>query len=100
MEQQDLFTQFESTISVKKPATAKSAVRAERIKSPIATRLKTSAEFADTLRRFQEFGKPTFETTTPGQDANGHSVSVPTFVNEFWTSAQRAASRLHEVSYR
>jgi hypothetical protein len=27
-------------------------------------------------------------------------VSVPTFINEFWTSKQRAASSLHEVSYR
>ena len=25
---------------------------------------------------------------------------VPTLVNEFWTSKQRAASRLHEISYR
>ena len=25
---------------------------------------------------------------------------VPTFVNEFWTAKQRAASRLHEISYR
>jgi hypothetical protein len=27
-------------------------------------------------------------------------VQVPVFVNEFWTSRQRAASSLHEVSYR
>jgi hypothetical protein len=26
--------------------------------------------------------------------------TVPTFVNEFWTAKQRAASRLHEISYR
>ena len=25
---------------------------------------------------------------------------VPTFVNEFWTAKQRAASKLHEISYR
>ena len=28
------------------------------------------------------------------------TVSVPTFVNEFWTSRQRAAHSLHEISYR
>jgi hypothetical protein len=31
----------------------------------------------------------------------GHTgLSVPVFTNEFWTSRQRAASSLHEVSYR
>ncbi len=32
--------------------------------------------------------------------ATAGGVTVPVFVNEFWTSRQRAASRLHEVSYR
>ena len=32
--------------------------------------------------------------------ANGRTVEVPAFTNEFWTSRQRAASRLHEISYR
>lgn len=27
-------------------------------------------------------------------------VELPVFVNEFWTSRQRAAARLHEISYR
>jgi hypothetical protein len=30
----------------------------------------------------------------------GRTVDVPTFVNEFWTSRQRAAHSLHEISYR
>ena len=31
---------------------------------------------------------------------DGRQVDVPTFVNEFWTSKQRVAHSLHEVSYR
>jgi hypothetical protein len=30
----------------------------------------------------------------------GRHLVVPTFTNEFWTARQRAAQRLHEVSYR
>jgi tRNA G10 N-methylase Trm11 len=30
----------------------------------------------------------------------GQPFAVPTYVNAFWTSRQRAASRLHEISYR
>jgi SAM-dependent methyltransferase len=43
------------------------------------------------LVAWREFGKPTLQRETLG---------VPTVVNEFWTSAQRAAHSLHEVSYR
>ena len=32
--------------------------------------------------------------------ALGEQSRVPTYVNEFWTSKQRAANSLHEVSYR
>src|SRR6185436_3223765 len=31
---------------------------------------------------------------------DGRTEQVETFVNEFWTSRQRAAHSLHEVSYR
>lgn len=52
------------------------------------------------LRSFSEFGKETVEMATevslPGQE----TLRAPTFVNEFWTSKQRAAHSLHEVSYR
>ncbi|GAB4170097.1 MAG: DNA methylase [Terrimicrobiaceae bacterium] len=41
---------------------------------------------------FREFGKPTQVLAT----ADG----VPVYVNEFWTSRQRAAHSLHEISYR
>ncbi len=50
-------------------------------------------------RAFHKFG-----TSTITQETNVHHgdapVSVPTFVNEFWTAKQRAAHSLHEVSYR
>jgi hypothetical protein len=47
------------------------------------------------LRAFTDFGTPTRELVT--ETAAG---PIPTFVNEFWTRQQRAASSLHEISYR
>jgi hypothetical protein len=47
------------------------------------------------LAAFTDFGKATVILPT---EVEGETV--PTFVNEFWTSRQRAASNLHEVSYR
>lgn len=49
---------------------------------------------------FREFGKPTIATATPCRDASGDTVSVPAYVNEFWTARQRQAHSLHEISYR
>ena len=51
------------------------------------------------LREFRWDGQATsvFVTTA---DVDGRAISVDTFVNEFWTSRQRAAHSLHEVSYR
>ncbi len=46
---------------------------------------------ADELERFDEFGGP-----TRVEQASGVTV----FTNEFWTARQRAASSLHEISYR
>lgn len=43
------------------------------------------------LEGFREFGADTLRTDLQG---------VPVFTNEFWTSKQRAAHPLHEVSYR
>lgn len=51
----------------------------------------------DELATFDEFGKKTVRLETP---LDGGGVTVPTFVNEFWTAKQRAARRLHEISYR
>ena len=55
--------------------------------------------FGDELEAFREFGKPTRRISTAFQTAAG-PLEAPTFVNEFWTAKQRAASRLHEISYR
>jgi hypothetical protein len=49
----------------------------------------------DELASFRQFRTSTQVTSFgDGEDA------VPVFVNEFWTSKQRAANSLHEISYR
>ena len=48
-------------------------------------------ELVEGLRRFQEFGSETIVESLDGIDY---------YINEFWTSRQRQANRLHEVSYR
>lgn len=52
------------------------------------------------LTRFKEFGAETRLVQTQARLFSGETVSVPTCVNEYWTSKQRAASSLHEISYR
>ena len=47
------------------------------------------------LSAFNRFGTRT-QTGSIGEGA----AAVPVFINEFWTSKQRAASSLHEISYR
>ncbi|MGA2663256.1 MAG: DNA methyltransferase, partial [Verrucomicrobiota bacterium] len=59
-----------------------------------------NAPFADQLLAFHEFGKETVLAQTIATTAAGAPFPVPTYINEFWTAKQRAASRLHEVSYR
>ena len=55
------------------------------------------ATFLETeLSAFVDFGKETARETLL-VDGFGN---VPVFINEFWTAKQRAASSLHEVSYR
>lgn len=51
--------------------------------------------FVEEVRGFREFGEPTRVLPFPDP-----AFSLPVFVNEFWTSRQRAASPLHEISYR
>ncbi len=58
------------------------------------------APLAEQLLSFREFGKDTTAIETAAATFGGKVVDVPTYVNEFWTSKQRAASSLHEVSYR
>jgi hypothetical protein len=58
------------------------------------------APLPEQLTQFREFGAATRLVQTQARLFSGKTVSVPTYVNEFWTSKQRAASSLHEVSYR
>ncbi|MFO1076415.1 MAG: DNA methyltransferase [Planctomycetota bacterium] len=55
----------------------------------------TPTDLAAELRAFREFGA---DTACGELHVGGHRV--PTFTNEFWTSAQREGHSLHEVSYR
>ena len=55
---------------------------------------------AEQLRIFSGFGKGTQIIETKAIAFSGESLIVPTYVNEFWTSRQRAANSLHEISYR
>jgi hypothetical protein len=52
------------------------------------------------LRAFRWKGKDTAVGETSVALDGGGKVAVETFVNEFWTSRQRAAHSLHEISYR
>lgn len=53
----------------------------------------------DELTAFNRFGRATVCDTQAGE---GHTSTfrVPIYLNEFWTAKQRAANRLHEISYR
>src|SRR5256885_11917132 len=62
------------------------------------TRLK--GPLAEQLLSFREFGKATQCLETKARTSSGANIEVPTCVNEFWTARQRAASSLHEISYR
>jgi hypothetical protein len=52
------------------------------------------------LRAFEWNGRPTARAITSVGLAKSRPIVVETFVNEFWTSKQRDAHSLHEVSYR
>jgi hypothetical protein len=76
----------------------------ETLELPLASaapraRHERMADFASELTSFHDFGTATRCLNTTFS-ANGKEFIVPTFVNEFWTSKQRAASRLQEISYR
>src|SRR5262245_24515651 len=66
-----------------------------------ATERHDTLALADSLRRFRfNQGARTIvgEVRIPADTSE--PLQVATFTNEFWTSKQRAASSLHEVSYR
>lgn len=52
-------------------------------------------EFRADVELFREFGKATDVLAFPDPE-----FDIPVYVNEFWTSKQRAAHSLHEISYR
>ena len=63
--------------------------------APPQPRPLNAEEFAAAIQAFADFGKETQTLDFPDP-----AVSIPVYVNEFWTAKQRAAHSLHEVSYR
>lgn len=59
------------------------------------TRPLSYEEFLGDVVRFDDFHKETTILGFPDPE-----FDIPVYVNEFWTSRQRAAHSLHEVSYR
>ena len=55
----------------------------------------TPTQLKQEAKTFQEFGRPTL--IAPFPDKN---LELDLYVNEYWTSKQRAAHSLHEISYR
>jgi hypothetical protein len=62
--------------------------------------LTKAGAFAEAVSSFKEFGETTCRLVTESQTFSNQPICTETFVNEFWTAKQRAASRLHEISYR
>src|SRR6266487_2419948 len=60
-----------------------------------ATRHQSHDSLLDELASFRQF-----RTCTQVMSLGTGEDAVPVFINEFWTSKQRAASSLHEISYR
>src|SRR6185295_6767295 len=56
--------------------------------------------FEESVRSFRWDGTATATERLVVTSDAGASVHVNTFTNEFWTSKQRAAHSLHEISYR
>jgi len=61
---------------------------------------RSSVPLENQLLDFREFGTATRALTIRVKSFAGVEIVVPAFVNEFWTSRQRQASSLHEISYR
>jgi len=67
--------------------------------SPKHDTLSDPESFENHLTQFRWDGKTTLVSATT-VEFDSRRLAVKTFVNEFWTSRQRAAHSLHEVSYR
>ena len=70
------------------------------VEVPRARPIGHAGDLASELAAFREFGEETRTMETRSATFGGKSLSVPTFVNEFWTARQRQAHSLHEISYR
>lgn len=68
----------------------------EKVFEPAPNRQPLAAELA----AFSEFGTPTQTLSLSCETSAGSLITVPVFVNEFWTARQRQAHSLHEISYR
>ena len=66
-----------------------------RVSASPATKPSPISALLAELGAFNEFG-----ATTIVSKSEHAGLQVPVFVNEFWTSKQRAAHSLHEISYR
>jgi hypothetical protein len=64
-----------------------------------ATAAPPASRFEQQLREFRWEGRASIEGALDVETRGGR-IAVPVFVNEFWTSRQRAAHSLHEISYR
>ena len=62
---------------------------------PVIAQNNVSHHLLGELTKFSGFGK---DTACSQLQTGNHRVSV--FTNEFWTSQQRQANAIHEVSYR
>jgi len=69
----------------------------KEIDLPLAYDFSRPHDLQSQLVIFKDFGTATRITETGSSDGR---ITVPTFINEFWTAAQRDANNLHEVSYR
>ncbi len=76
----------------------------EQLEMPIPFRAAPGAgregDLVEQVRSFRDFKQSTRQIATLAKGFSGEPLSVQTFVNEFWTARQRAANRLHEISYR
>ena len=69
----------------------------KEIDLPLAYDFSRPHDLQSQLVTFKDFGTATRVTETGSSDGR---ITIPTFINEFWTAAQRDANNLHEVSYR
>lgn len=62
---------------------------------PVEAKTTSLRQLKAELSAFSSFG-----TKTRIDEFQGGDKIIPVFINEFWTSKQRAANSLHEISYR